>query len=220
MKYERLLSHAQTNFAPLADHELRFVRGIKRRGGKVYAPHARATETGLSYSQFAIEPRSSFDGELSVFEAPVVLLLHNEARNLTAMMERGEIDQVREVLGLTDEDWASQVIEGIANFVRGLSSVAAVRERLSRGEGRPTGESIPDQNHAFWWDRFATLVVADGFVLGQAVARELVKVVGEQAAMGIVGEDAYAREEAQRKGAEMAEAIYVRLLSDSQFFQF
>lgn len=210
---EILIKDANLHFSDMPADTYIALRGIAARRGKIYGPHQKATGI-YAESTFSLEPRSDLEGRLDFSEITALLLVHNETRALAAQFAKGGPEQVfvRELLAITDDDWPSEVIEGMANFVHFFGYVAGIRERVVAEKGRPTGSMVAEKNLKYWWDHFAERIVDDGFLLGCCVCRELIEVVDDLANRNIQYEETGVRGKSQRKGAELAAMLYLNVL--------
>lgn len=209
---EILIRDAEAHFASLPADIFIALRNIGAKNGKIYGPHQRATGPDAE-TTFSLEPRSELEGRLTLSEITALLLIHNETRMLAIQFHKGGAEQsfVREILSITDDDWPSEVIEGMAGFVHLFVYVAGVRDRKAMGNGKPTGTTVREKNLRYWWDHFAGLIGEDG-ILETPICQQLVEVVGEMASRNVFGEDAEIRAQSQRKGAELAAMLYLNVL--------
>lgn len=183
-----------------------------------YGPHQRATVFEADETRYAIEPTGLLDGTLSMTELRAILVVHNEVRVLAKMSHErfSGIGEVREILGLSGDELPFEVLEGMADFVRDLSRVAYIREKLALDEPRPTGTQMQDKNIQFWWDHFVGPIEEDGSFLGQAVAAELVEVIKGLASRNVVDNEGIIRWVNRGRGAELAAALYLNCLAEAE----
>ncbi len=212
---EKLIGDARERFAQMPKDIFRALEAVVAKGGKIYAPHGHAGALGTYESNFSFEPRGDLGGRLCLSEITGLLMVHNEARLLQQAFNRGgeEAAKVWEVLGLQPGDWPSETIKGMADFVQNMGYVAGIRERVVRKEERPLGTTVKDKNLRFWWDHFSGRVVDDGFLLGVAVSRELVKVLQELASRTVIDDERMKRWGDYSLGVEYAAALYLEILA-------
>jgi hypothetical protein len=153
---------------------------------------------------------------MSPSELRALLTVHNETRVLAEAYRSDSraIEGLRTLLGLYGDDLPKEVLEGMADFAQNLARVAGIRERLAREEKRPEGKKEGQRELRYWWDHFVEPIEDDGFFLGQAVATMLVKAIDELSSRSVVNDEGIRRWASRTKGARLAAALYLDVLSD------
>ena len=153
------------------------------------------------------------DGTLGILEIKAVLMIHNQVRELIALLVGGENEiKVREVLGISNDAIPNEILAGMADFIWNVSCIAKVREIVIASTVLPGGARVYERALRRWCDRFAQKVIDDGFRIGARVVRELVVVTEELRTRNVVTDEEIIKWSNYSCGVRLASELYLSVL--------
>lgn len=194
------------------------VKILISEGADIYPPEFPLFGDRNRASTLKKEPLDPSDGRLAPAEAVGVRVLQQEALALLQVWgknpESGK--KLDKALGTGRGISQTDALEGILEFANLIEFATGVRERILRGEGEPSGETIADDSKLHWDRLFRQPLEEDKLRIGVSTTTKAV----EEAPRDILKKNAFVPERANEavtktriagrvRGAELAKALYL-----------
>jgi hypothetical protein len=202
------------NSAQLFREAVEEVKRLSEGGREIFPPRFATLENPKSASALRTEPYSIHDGHLNPDEAVAIKILLDES---SALYQYYAINfetshKIREILGLKQGDWQSDVMDGLAEFGIFAGLAAGVREQIERNS-----PPLEDMIKKDWWSKFEEPLRKDGLVLGKYTVEAIEKVVAGYAERDIptdpegakTPQEIRARIESKKHGAKLAGMLFL-----------